>query len=254
MIRSAVNATAGDTPELADVAAQVHSAHWLRPTTNHADAEAWLSMIAAAHRVSIWRLFYVTVAKRILDITAATFLIVVLSPLLVAALVVVRLDSPGAPIFRQPRVGRGGHPFTLYKFRTMRHEPATALTWFRDDDGNVHHKIRNDPRVTRIGRWLRRTSIDELPQLINIIKGDMSLIGPRPELPEIVAQYEPWQHDRHLVRPGITGWWQVSGRGDLPMDKNTELDLFYVRGQSFSLDWKIALKTIRVVLRGSGAY
>lgn len=194
------------------------------------------------------------VAKRTIDISFSLAIVSVTLPLFVAVVLLVRLSSPGPAIFRQVRVGKGGRHFTLYKFRTMRHDPTATIVMFRDDDGHVHHKIRNDARVTPIGRLLRRTSIDELPQLINIIKGDMSLIGPRPELAEIVARYEPWQHARHVVRPGLTGWWQVSGRGDLPMEQNTELDLYYIRHQSFSLDLRIALKTIRVVLRGSGAY
>lgn len=193
-------------------------------------------------------------AKRTFDVLFSLVLISTILPVLLVTAILIRLSSPGPAIFRQVRVGKGGRHFMLYKFRTMRNDSRATIMMFRDDDGHVHHKIRNDARVTSVGRLLRRTSIDELPQLINIIKGDMSLIGPRPELAEIVARYEPWQHDRHVVRPGLTGWWQVSGRGDLPMDENTELDLFYVRHQSFSMDLRIALKTIRVVLRGSGAY
>lgn len=142
----------------------------------------------------------------------------------------------------------------MWKFRTMTQSPSDQLVFFIDEDGRRQHKIKDDPRITRLGRILRKTSLDELPQLLNVITGDMSLVGPRPELPQIVANYEPWQHDRHLVRPGITGWWQVSGRSDLPMHENTELDIFYVENISLKLDFKIVKKTVVGVIRGIGAY
>lgn len=194
------------------------------------------------------------VCKRLIDVVASALLLVLLSPLLLLALAAVCIDSTGPAIFKQPRVGRGGKVFTLYKLRTMAYAPSCGIVWTADQHGRKRHKIRNDPRVTRTGKFLRRASLDELPQLVNILKGDMSLIGPRPELVEIVENYEPWQHERHAVRPGITGWWQVSGRSDLPMHENTELDVYYVRGLSFRLDFLIALKTIRVVIRGFGAF
>jgi lipopolysaccharide/colanic/teichoic acid biosynthesis glycosyltransferase len=210
--------------------------------------------LAAVPHCGTGRLFYALVLKRGIDVVVACLALLGLLPLLLVIAVMIRLDSRGPVIFTQQRIGRGGQPFTLYKFRTMQHKPRAGLEWLLDENGQLRHKLREDPRLTRVGRWLRRTSMDELPQLINIVKGDMSLIGPRPELPEIVARYEPWQHDRHLVRPGLTGWWQVSGRSDLPMHENTELDLFYVRRLSFQLDWRIALKTVRVVFKGLGAY
>jgi lipopolysaccharide/colanic/teichoic acid biosynthesis glycosyltransferase len=121
-------------------------------------------------------------------------------------------------------------------------------------NGHWQHKIKDDPRVTRVGRLIRRTSIDELPQLINVIRGEMSLIGPRPELPQIVRDYEPWMHRRHLVRPGLTGWWQVRGRSDLPMHEHTDLDIYYVEHVSWRLDLRILKQTVRIVVCGLGAY
>lgn len=238
----------------ADVTVQLHNSHAVDARTNHADAEAWLAVISSVEGINIWRLFYVMVLKRTVDLLASAVLLLALFPLLLALVIVIRLDSPGPAIFRQERVGRRGRRFKLYKFRTMVDNPSGRVAWSEDEHGRMRHKLRNDPRVTSIGRWLRRSSLDELPQLVNILKGDMSLIGPRPELPQIVERYALWQHDRHLVRPGLTGWWQVSGRSDLLMHENTELDLFYVRRQSFRLDLLIAMKTIRVVYKGFGAF
>lgn len=225
-----------------------------RSYVRHPETDAWVSAIASIPDISLMRLMYATVFKRMIDVIASTLLLLLLSPLFLFATVLVRIDSSGPAFFCQDRVGRGGRIFRLYKLRTMTHKPGSGIAWIVDEDGQKRHKVRNDPRITRAGKWLRRTSIDELPQLINIIRGDMSLIGPRPELVDIVRQYEHWQHERHIVRPGLTGWWQVSGRSDRPMHENTELDLFYVRGQSFRLDLLIALKTIRVVVKGLGAY
>jgi exopolysaccharide biosynthesis polyprenyl glycosylphosphotransferase len=192
--------------------------------------------------------------KRALDILIAGVALVFLCPVLMLAALMIRLDSPGPVIFRQQRVGRGGSPFRIYKFRTMRVDPVAEVRQFVTAEGTLRHKVRQDPRVTRVGRMLRKTSLDELPQLLNVLRGDMSLIGPRPELVQIVGSYEAWQHGRHLVRPGITGWWQVSGRSDKPMHEHTELDLYYVEHLSPSLDVRILLRTVRVVLCGSGAF
>jgi exopolysaccharide biosynthesis polyprenyl glycosylphosphotransferase len=194
------------------------------------------------------------ICKRSSDILVSAILLTLLAPVLVLAMLAIRLDSQGPAIFAQERIGRCGRPFRILKFRTMTHNPGGELIWLRDHDGRVCHKMHNDPRVTRVGRWLRTTSVDELPQLWNILRGDMSLVGPRPELPAIVATYEPWQHERHRVRPGLTGWWQVSGRSDKPMHEHTELDLYYVRNQSLLLDMQILLKTVVVVFKGIGAF
>jgi lipopolysaccharide/colanic/teichoic acid biosynthesis glycosyltransferase len=167
----------------------------------------------------------------------------------------IRLDSPGPIIFRQQRVGENGRLFWMYKFRTMLSEadmrdPDVAL----DEAGRAVYKSPDDARVTRVGRFLRRTSLDELPQFFNVMKGEMSLVGPRPELQFIVERYEPWQRQRLAMPPGITGWWQVNGRSDLPMHLNTQLDLYYVRNYSLWLDVKILWKTVGAVLQGRGAY
>jgi lipopolysaccharide/colanic/teichoic acid biosynthesis glycosyltransferase len=149
-----------------------------------------------------------------------------------------------------------GEEFGMIKFRTMQVNADKQLQQImqKDKDGNLVHKRPDDPRVTKIGKFLRKTSLDELPPLINIIKGDMSLIGPRPELPEMVSLYEPWQHKRFTVPQGVTGWWQVNGRSDKPMHLNTQDDLYYIQHYSIWLDLQILLKTILVVIRGKGAF
>jgi lipopolysaccharide/colanic/teichoic acid biosynthesis glycosyltransferase len=192
--------------------------------------------------------------KRAIDLVGSAALLLLLAPLLIAVAIAIRIDSPGPAIFTQRRVGRGGRPFTVYKFRTMTHSPTGELVRFMSPDGRLVHKVPDDPRITRLGRVFRRTSIDELPQLINVLRGDMSLVGPRPELPEIVEGYADWQHRRHLVRPGLTGWWQIHARSELQMHENTELDLYYVDHLSFRLDLRILVETVHVVFFGYGAF
>ena len=196
------------------------------------------------------------IAKRSLDLIVATALLIGLWWLLVIIALAVRLSSPGPVLYRQVRVGRHGRPFTMLKFRTMLRErrcddvgpPSGVL------ERRLRHKSRRDPRVTCIGRLLRRTCLDELPQLWNVLCGDMSLVGPRPELPEVVARYEPWQHARHLVTPGMTGWWQVNRDPHRLMHQATELDLHYVRNQSLWLDLLILLRTVNAIISGTGAF
>jgi lipopolysaccharide/colanic/teichoic acid biosynthesis glycosyltransferase len=168
------------------------------------------------------------------------------APLLLLIAALVRLTSPGPALFRQERVGENGRLFTIYKFRSMVEDAGDRLP--------AVHKDEADPRITLLGRFLRRTSLDELPQLVNVIKGDMSLVGPRPELPALVDRYEPWQRQRFAVPQGITGWWQVSGRSARPMHLHTADDVYYVKNYSLGLDLQILLRTISVVLRGRGAY
>ena len=192
--------------------------------------------------------------KRAIDVAVAVVALLLGAPLLLLIAVAIRLDSPGPAVFRQERVGRGGRSFTVLKFRTMRADPSGKLRLFRGADGRLAHKVRHDPRVTRVGRFLRATSLDELPQLVNVLRGEMSLVGPRPELVPIVAGYAPWQHRRHAVRPGLTGWWQVCGRSDRPMHEHTELDLHYVDNVSLGFDLLILVRTVRVVLLGKGAF
>jgi len=153
-------------------------------------------------------------------------------------------------------VGENGKLFWTHKFRTMVQgaDKMAATVAVQDEQGRQVYKRRDDPRVTRVGHFLRRTSLDELPQFFDVLRGEMSVVGPRPEQIFISEQYETWQHQRLAVPPGITGWWQVSGRSDLPMHLNTQYDLYYIRNYSLWLDLKILLKTIGVVIRGKGAY
>jgi exopolysaccharide biosynthesis polyprenyl glycosylphosphotransferase len=194
--------------------------------------------------------------KGAIDVLGATALVLVFSPLLLVAAALVRGTSRGPVFFTQIRVGRDGRPFRMIKFRSM-HEDAeqrlAELQALNDHAGGVLFKMRDDPRVTRIGRILRRYSIDELPQLFNVLVGQMSLVGPRPPLPEEVARYERDVHRRLLVKPGMTGLWQVSGRSDLNWRETVRLDLFYVENWSVALDAEILWKTLSAVVRGSGA-
>ena len=181
--------------------------------------------------------------KRALDLMIGMLCLVLLSPVLLVIAAVIRFDSKGQAIFRQERIGQYGKPFMLFKCRTMTVSSPTF---------GPKPESFDDERITRVGRFLRRTSVDELPQLLNVIKGEMSLVGPRPEQPFLVARYEPWQRERLSVLPGITGWWQVNGRKQ-PMHEYVEEDLYYVRNRSLLLDIRILLRTIKAVIRGNGA-
>jgi len=194
--------------------------------------------------------------KRVFDIAVSSVLLLGALPLLLAVALAIKIDSRGPVVFKQPRVGQSGQHFQMYKFRSMvaDAEAQQAEVDTRTIDGKIVHKMRNDPRVTRIGGILRRLSIDELPQLVNVLKGDMSMVGPRPELPRLVEQYEPWQRKRFEVPQGITGWWQVTGRADNLMHLNTQVDLDYIRNYSIWLDVRILWKTVRAVLARDGAY
>ncbi|MHA6764994.1 sugar transferase [Streptacidiphilus sp. PAMC 29251] len=195
--------------------------------------------------------------KEILDRTVAGLLLLLLAPLLLVVALRVRLDSPGPVLFRQLRVGRNGNQFTMLKFRTMQ-EDAEAfkeeLAHLNENSDGLLFKMKEDPRITRVGAVLRRYSLDELPQLINVLNGDMSLVGPRPPLPEEVSAYTSEVRRRLLVKPGLTGLWQVSGRSDLPWDEAVRLDLGYVENWSMGMDVAILLKTAPAVVRGTGAY
>ncbi len=194
--------------------------------------------------------------KRMFDVVASLLLLLLLSPVMLAIALLIKRESPGSIFFRQERIGEHGRRFKMLKFRSMYqdadrrwHEVAK-----RDADGHLIHKISDDPRITKIGHKIRRTSLDELPQLLNVLRGEMSLVGPRPEMPYIADEYEPWQWQRFRVPPGITGWWQVNGRSDKPMHLHTEEDLYYIQNYSFWLDLVILIKTVVVVWRGQGAY
>lgn len=194
--------------------------------------------------------------KRLLDIAVSGTALLLLSPLMCLIAVLIKLESPGPILFRQTRLARGGKPFTCYKFRSMRQEAEqerAQLENLNEAKGPIF-KIRDDPRCTRLGRICRRFSLDELPQLINVFRGDISLVGPRPPLPSEVDRYEDWHHERLNIPSGITGLWQVMGRSDLSFDEMVMLDLFYAENWSLWLDFKILLRTVPTVLFGRGAY
>jgi exopolysaccharide biosynthesis polyprenyl glycosylphosphotransferase len=182
--------------------------------------------------------------KRFVDLLGAAVLITLASPFYVLFGILIKLDSTGPIIFKQKRVGLRGKEFSFYKFRTMFMDaPAYAKT----------PTVSDDPRITRVGRWLRRTSLDELPQLFNVLRGDMSLVGPRPEMPFIVQGYTLLQRERLAVKPGITGVWQISAVRGEPIHANLEYDLYYIENQSILLDLVILAKTVFGVIRGIGA-
>ncbi|WP_242355661.1 sugar transferase [Anaeromyxobacter sp. SG64] len=194
-------------------------------------------------------------AKRAFDVVLSALGLLVLSPVLALVALAVRLDSPGPVLFRQRRVGLNGREFTLYKLRSMRvgaEDELHALRQHNEADGPVF-KMRDDPRVTAVGRFIRRASLDELPQLWNVLRGEMSVVGPRPPLPEEVRRYERWQRRRLSMKPGITCTWQISGRSDLEFDRWMELDLAYIDGWSLWRDLRIVAQTIPAVLLRRGA-
>jgi exopolysaccharide biosynthesis polyprenyl glycosylphosphotransferase len=224
----------------------------------------------ASHRLAMSRLadftvaevapsrapLHVRAAKAVMDRVGGLVLLVLLAPLLVGMVVAVRLESRGPGLFTQVRVGQNGRLFRVYKMRTMcidAEERKRELS--EDDEGNgVLFKMREDPRITRVGRILRKTSLDELPQLINVVRGDMSLVGPRPALPEEVAKYDETARRRLAVKPGMTGLWQVSGRSDLDWDTTVSLDVTYTDNVTIAEDLRICLRTVKAVTSGKGAY
>ncbi|GIH12943.1 sugar transferase [Rugosimonospora africana] len=198
------------------------------------------------------------VFKEIFDRVASLFGLLLLLPLVLAVAVLIKTTPgrPGPVIFRQTRVGRNGRTFVMYKFRTMYRDAEARLVELRhlNETGGSLFKMRDDPRVTPVGRWLRKLSIDEVPQLINVVKGDMSLVGPRPPLPREVAEYPFDMRRRLVVKPGLTGLWQVSGRSDLTWEESIRLDLQYVENWSFAMDVMILARTVIAVWRSAGAY
>jgi lipopolysaccharide/colanic/teichoic acid biosynthesis glycosyltransferase len=187
-----------------------------------------------------------TDAKRMLDLVLAGTGSVLSAPVLALAALAIRIESPGSPIYRQTRVGQGGATFRIYKLRTMMHGAEFTGAGLAIQRGDV--------RITRVGRLLRRSSLDELPNLWNVVRGEMSVVGPRPTVPVQVEQYTERQRGRLAVKPGITGWAQVNGRAALPWSERIELDLWYVEHQSFALDLKILAMTGRAVLSAQGLY
>ncbi len=203
----------------------------------------------AAARATAW-------SKRLFDIVGSLIALVVATPILLVAALLVRLTDPGPVLYRQQRIGIDGEPFTLYKLRSMKVNADRLKAKLADhSDGNgVMFKMARDPRITPVGRFLRRYSIDELPQLLNVLKGDMSLVGPRPALPDEVDQYDEHVKRRLAVRPGLSGLWQVSGRSDLSWGETVRLDLYYVDNWSMMQDLSILARTVSAVLRPQGAY
>lgn len=199
---------------------------------------------------------YQRMIKRGFDLLVTILILPFALPLMGIIAVLIRFDSPGPVMYNRKRVGENGRLFTMYKFRTMVDgaEHMQAQVAAIDNNGNHIHKLPDDPRVTRIGRFLRRTSLDELPQLFNVLNGSMSLVGPRPEIPDLVENYRLWQRKRFTVPQGITGWWQINGRSDRPMHLHTEDDLYYVQHYSLWLDMQILVRTCWAVLRGRGAF
>ncbi len=184
--------------------------------------------------------------RRAFDVVVAGAALVACAPILLVAIVAIRLETPGHPIYRQRRIGKDGRPFDLLKLRTMVAGAEAIGSGLAVNEG--------DPRITRVGALLRRLSLDELPNLVNVLRGDMAIVGPRPTIPVQVEQYTERQRGRLAVKPGITGWAQVNGRTALPWDERIELDLWYIEHRSWRLDLEILLRTVRLVLTGSGLY
>ena len=194
--------------------------------------------------------------KRVFDIVAALLGLLLFLPLLPFLVAMVKLESPGPLLFRQTRIGRDGRPFTCYKIRSMvqnAEDLKEQYAHLNEADGAAF-KIRQDPRITRVGRFVRRSSLDEFPQLLNVLKGDMSIVGPRPQIPSEVAQYSDEQKVRLLVKPGITCLWQVSGRNDVDFEEWMRLDREYVENRTLGLDFWILLRTLPAVIDRRGAY
>lgn len=199
---------------------------------------------------------YQRLVKRAFDMIFGLFALIPALPLMAFSALMIFLEDGFPILFRQKRVGENGRLFEMLKFRTMirNAEQLQGQVEKRDADGNLIHKTKDDPRVTRVGRLLRRFSLDELPQLFNILAGTMSLVGPRPEMPYLVEKYQPWQRKRFAIPPGLTGWWQVSGRSEKPMHLHTEDDLYYIQNYSIWLDIQILVRTAWVVVFGKGAF
>ena len=200
--------------------------------------------------------FYRRYGKRALDVVGAAIALVLSAPVMLLAALAIKIETHGPVLYRSTRVGRGGKPFTFYKLRSMvngadRHRHH--LSHLNECDGPVF-KISRDPRVTVVGRFLRTTSLDELPQLWNVLRGEMSLVGPRPPIPDEVSHYQPWQMRRLDVRPGLTCLWQISGRSRIGFEEWMRLDLEYIQRRSFRLDFRILLRTIPAVISREGAY
>lgn len=200
-------------------------------------------------------LAYIT-GKRLFDLAVGLLVFVFVIPIVPLIALMIKLDSPGPVFYRQDRIGRGGRPFRFYKFRSMYREAdrrRTELESRNEQEGPVF-KIKADPRITPVGQFLRRSSVDEIPQIINVLRGEMSIVGPRPPLPVEVARYQPWHRRRLDVKPGITCLWQIAGRSQIGFDEWMRLDMEYLRTRSLRTDLAIFLKTLPAVMARRGAY
>ena len=206
--------------------------------------------LAIAHRTTVYERWFKPAFDRVL----AFVLLLVLSPIIAVVAVLVKVSLGSPVLLRQQRVGRGGKVFELHKFRTMHADRRRQSigTVHSDDDRRQTHKHPNDPRLTLVGRTLRKWSLDELPQLLDVLDGKLSMVGPRPELVNIVDNYEPWQHARHAVKPGLTGLWQITARGDGEMHEHTDLDIEYAQKVTLRNDVKIMLLTLPAILAHKG--
>ncbi|MBO5255816.1 MAG: exopolysaccharide biosynthesis polyprenyl glycosylphosphotransferase [Opitutales bacterium] len=218
-----------------------------------------MSSFKGRKKMVLWRISVATTyfVKRILDIIVSLIMILLLFPLFIIVAILIKLESKGGIIHRQIRVGKDGRHFNFYKFRSMFIDAEARRQQILDKNESadgVIFKMKNDPRITRIGRFIRKYSIDELPQLFNVLEGSMSLVGPRPPLPMEVAQYSLDERKRLHIKPGITCIWQVSGRSDIPFKKQVQLDEQYIKNHGFFRDIVILLKTIPAILTGKGAY
>lgn len=196
------------------------------------------------------------VVKRLIDIISSILGLILLSPVLLIVGILIKFESKGPIIFRQKRVGKDGRLFKLYKLRSMvvdAEEIKKSLLRQNEMSGPMF-KMKNDPRVTKVGSFIRKTSIDELPQLLNVLKGEMSLVGPRPSLPKEVAKFEPWMNERLQVKPGLTCYWQTSGRSNIDFEDWMKLDIKYVRDRNFLLDIKLIIKTVFVLFGDENAH
>lgn len=218
---------------------------WSIPKLEDLREEDFTRFLNDQHRKKVTRHPGYYALKRLSDLILASIGVLVLSPLMLVIGIIIRVDSKGKALFAHERVGKDGKKFVMFKFRTMRHDARHQ---------EFSPTSAEDERVTAMGKFLRRTSLDELPQLFNVLAGQMSLVGPRPEMEFIVKDYTPLQRARLLVKPGLTGLWQLAGRKDLPLHENIEYDLYYLEHQSLLLDLIIILKTFRVVISGKGAY
>jgi len=226
--------------------ANLNRRSWVQRWRFYAKRASWFLVVKGSY-----------VLKRLLDILASSLGMLLLLPVFMVTATAIRLESPGPVFFKQKRVGRWGQLFTIWKFRSMyvdAEERKAELMANNEMEGGVIFKMKDDPRVTKVGRIIRKTSIDELPQLWNVLMGDMSLVGPRPPVPAEVDQYSLSDRRRLEVIPGITCIWQISGRSEIPFDQQVELDVQYIQSQSLWTDFKILLKTVPALLLGSGAY